>query len=161
MEGGRPNIGSGLAEHFGKPCFQLVGSLIRKRYCEDAPRLDRFKGRRAPCLIVKASHFINILNACFFGDLIAVGCFAVAHEICNSVYEHRRFAAACARKDEQRALSRHDSLSLHGIKPGKIGLYYFSSRFEISFVKIIIHSVLFYHVRPALSRVKNHMVIAL
>ena len=70
-------------------------------------------------------------------------------------------AAACARKDEQRALSRHDSLSLHGIKPGKIGLYYFSSRFEISFVKIIIHSVLFYHVRPTLSRVKNHMVIAL
>ena len=147
-----PNIGSCLTEHIGKPRFKLLGSLVGECDGKYAPRRNRLKRRQLARLVAAAEEYVNITLARIGRYLITVAGLAVAQEVCNSVYEHRGFAASGACKDEQCALSRHNSLSLHGIELCKIVLDYLFSRFNVFFSEFHIHNELFYHEPCQLSR---------
>ena len=119
-----PDVHGVIAEQRLQPAFELVGGLVGERDGEDGPR--RGGPERAQALGLQLHGGILRFEVRFeickvlFGhvvrDLLRVGAFTEGDEVRNAVDEDRRFAAARAGQQQQRALCGQDALELHGVE---------------------------------------------
>ena len=124
MERHGPDVHGVIAEQRLQPAFELVGGLVGEGDGEDGPR--RGGPERAQALGLQLHGGILRFEVRFeickvlFGhvvrDLLRVGAFTEGDEVRNAVDEDRRFAAARAGQQQQRALCGQDALELHGVE---------------------------------------------
>ena len=128
MKGAGPDLVAGLAQHGDQPLLELVRRLIREGDRKDLPglrrvhaqhRLDALKNGRIPVQI--PAHVARGVRLPDREELPRPVGVAVADQARDAVDQHRRFAAACARKNKQWPVHRGHCLKLHGIKARKIG----------------------------------------
>ena len=148
VERGRPDVRRLRAEHLFQPLLQFPRRLVRKRDGDDAPGIDAaIRGarlRRPVFRIVRLSGAPlqqgNVVLRRIVRKLVRVRCAAILQQIGNAVDQHRGFAAASPRQQQQRAFRRQHRLSLHRIEAGKFRLNEALARSNITCFKIITHS---------------------
>ena len=115
MEGAGPDVVCVLAQHGLQPRLEFPGGLVGEGDGEDAPRLHPIPGGKASGLLPALPQNCKLRLVRVGGDLVAVARAAVSEQVCDAVDEHRGFAAARAREDQQRPLRRQHGPALHGV----------------------------------------------
>ena len=130
VERKRPDVAPGLAELDFQAALQLVGGLVRKRDRKDLPRRRGIDGTHAADALRHRCASGGGVLECGEHFLIRAGrklsrvrTPAKAEDVPYTVDQHRRFPAAGARKQKERALRCQNGFALFRIQ---IGVFFFN-----------------------------------